>query len=129
MNTQAFPLQDKTVLVTGGTGSFGKTFIRKVLTEHSPRKVIVFSRDELKQWEMRQNDPVFDHDKIRYFLGDVRDKDRLLRAFRDVDIVIHAAALKQVPADRIHQDQHPRRHERDRRRDRPRRETGDRALD
>lgn len=98
MNTQAFPLQDKTVLVTGGTGSFGKTFIRKVLTEHSPRKVIVFSRDELKQWEMRQNDPVFDHDKIRYFLGDVRDKDRLLRAFRDVDIVIHAAALKQVPA-------------------------------
>jgi UDP-N-acetylglucosamine 4,6-dehydratase/5-epimerase len=97
MNT-TFPLQDKTILVTGGTGSFGKVFIKKALTEHSPRKVIVFSRDELKQWEMRQNDPVFDHDKIRYFLGDVRDKDRLERAFRDVDLVVHAAALKQVPA-------------------------------
>jgi UDP-N-acetylglucosamine 4,6-dehydratase len=60
--------------------------------------VIVFSRDELKQWEMRQSDPVFDHEKIRYFLGDVRDKDRLMRAFRDVDYVVHAAALKQVPA-------------------------------
>jgi UDP-N-acetylglucosamine 4,6-dehydratase len=93
-----FPLQDKTILVTGGTGSFGKAFIKKALTSHNPRKVIVFSRDELKQWEMRQSDPVFDHDKIRYFLGDVRDKDRLMRAFRDVDMVVHAAALKQVPA-------------------------------
>src|SRR4051812_43027031 len=94
----SFPLQDKSILVTGGTGSFGKCFIRKVLTEHCPRKVIVLSRDELKQWEMRQSDPVFDHDKIRYFLGDVRDKDRLMRAFNDVDLVVHAAALKQVPA-------------------------------
>ena len=94
----SFPLQDKVVLVTGGTGSFGKAFIRKALTLHNPRKVIVFSRDELKQWEMRQSDPVFDHDKIRYFLGDVRDKERLMRAFRDVDLVVHAAALKQVPA-------------------------------
>ena len=94
----SFPLQDKSILVTGGTGSFGKCFIRKVLNEHCPRKVIVLSRDELKQWEMRQSDPVFDHDKIRYFLGDVRDKERLLRAFNDVDLVVHAAALKQVPA-------------------------------
>jgi UDP-N-acetylglucosamine 4,6-dehydratase len=94
----AFPLQDKVILVTGGTGSFGKAFIRKALTEHRPRKVIVFSRDELKQWEMRQSDPVFDHANIRYFLGDVRDKERLERAFRDVDMVVHAAALKQVPA-------------------------------
>ena len=97
MNT-SFPLQDKTILVTGGTGSFGKTFVRKALTEHCPAKVIVFSRDELKQWEMRQSDPIFDHEKIRYFLGDVRDRDRLMRAFKDVDMVVHAAALKQVPA-------------------------------
>ena len=91
-------LQGKTILVTGGTGSFGKCFIKKALTEHNPEKVIVFSRDELKQWEMRKLDPVFDHDRIRYFLGDVRDKERLMRAFRDVDMVVHAAALKQVPA-------------------------------
>ena len=97
MNT-TFPLQDKTILVTGGTGSFGKCFIRKALTEHNPAKVIVFSRDELKQWEMRQSDPIFDHAQIRYFLGDVRDKERLLRAFKGVDLVVHAAALKQVPA-------------------------------
>ncbi|MFW5829522.1 MAG: UDP-N-acetylglucosamine 4,6-dehydratase (inverting) [Planctomycetota bacterium] len=94
----ASPLNDRTILVTGGTGSFGKAFIRKALSEHSPRKVIVFSRDELKQWEMRQADAIFDHDRIRYFLGDVRDRDRLMRAFRDVDLVVHAAALKQVPA-------------------------------
>lgn len=91
-------LHDQVVLVTGGTGSFGRCFVRKVLAEHSPRKVIVFSRDELKQWEMRQSAPIFDHGKIRYFLGDVRDRSRLLRAFRDVDMVVHAAALKQVPA-------------------------------
>ncbi len=97
MNATA-SLHGKTILVTGGTGSFGRTFIRKVLTEHSPAKVIVFSRDELKQWEMRASDPIFDHDRIRYFLGDVRDRDRLLRAFRDVQYVVHAAALKQVPA-------------------------------
>ena len=91
-------LHDKVILVTGGTGSFGKEFIRKALTQHRPQKVIVLSRDELKQWEMRQSDPVFDHADIRYFLGDVRDKDRLQRAFRGVDLVVHAAALKQVPA-------------------------------
>jgi UDP-N-acetylglucosamine 4,6-dehydratase len=97
MNTN-LALHDKSILVTGGTGSFGKAFIRKALTEHRPRKIIVFSRDELKQWEMRQSDPIFDHANIRYFLGDVRDKERLERAFRDVDLVVHAAALKQVPA-------------------------------
>lgn len=91
-------LDGKTVLVTGGTGSFGKCFIRKALTESDVAKVIVLSRDELKQWEMRQSDPVYDHERIRYFLGDVRDKERLLRAFHGVDMVVHAAALKQVPA-------------------------------
>ncbi len=96
--TTSDPLQHKTVLVTGGTGSFGKVFIRRALRDHDPQKVIVFSRDELKQWEMRQSDPIFDHPKMRYFLGDVRDKDRLLRAFKGVDLVVHAAALKQVPA-------------------------------
>jgi len=88
----------KTILITGGTGSFGKVFIRDLLTNHNPEKVIVFSRDELKQWEMRQADPLFDHERIRYFLGDVRDRDRLELAFREVDYVVHAAALKQVPA-------------------------------
>lgn len=90
---------DATVLVTGGTGSFGKKFINILLEEYQPRKVIVFSRDELKQFEMAQH-PDFQkyEEKIRYFIGDVRDKDRLMRAFHGVDYVVHAAALKQVPA-------------------------------
>ncbi|HSR67494.1 MAG TPA: UDP-N-acetylglucosamine 4,6-dehydratase (inverting) [Acidobacteriota bacterium] len=93
------PLQNRTILVTGGTGSFARHFIRKVFSEgHRPRKLIVFSRDEWKQWEMRRSDPLFDHSSIRYFLGDVRDSDRLKRAFRQVDLVVHAAAMKQVPA-------------------------------
>ncbi len=87
---------DKVVLVTGGTGSFGKKFIRILLDEMRPAKVIVFSRDELKQHEMRQAG--FEHKNLRYFIGDVRDQQRLRRAFNGVDIVIHAAALKQVPA-------------------------------
>jgi UDP-N-acetylglucosamine 4,6-dehydratase len=88
----------KTVLVTGGTGSFGKRFVRTMLERHNARRVIVFSRDELKQFEMQQ-DPHFDHHpSLRYFLGDVRDPPRLRRAFEGVDFVIHAAALKQVPA-------------------------------
>ncbi len=91
-------LDDKTILVTGGTGSFARVFILKSFREHDPRKVIVFSRDEWKQSEMRRSDPLLDHSRIRYFLGDVRDKDRLRRAFREVDLVVHAAALKQVPA-------------------------------
>ena len=86
---------DKTILVTGGTGSFGKAFIRTVLGRFSPRRLIVYSRDELKQFEMQQEiaSPV-----MRYFLGDVRDADRLSLAMKGVDFVVHAAALKQVPA-------------------------------
>lgn len=90
----------KSILVTGGTGSFGKAFVRRLLDQHKPRRVIVFSRDELKQFEM-QSDPRFseeDRQHLRFFLGDVRDKDRLRQAFDGVDIVVHAAALKQVPA-------------------------------
>jgi UDP-N-acetylglucosamine 4,6-dehydratase len=90
--------KDKIVLITGGTGSFGRTFARRLLAEDLCRKVIIFSRDELKQWEIQQSDPLFRHPKVRYFLGDVRDVDRLKRAFREVNYVIHAAALKQVPA-------------------------------
>ena len=84
------------VMVTGGTGSFGKQFIDVLLREYKPAKVIVFSRDELKQHEMRVSG--FDHPSLRYFIGDVRDVTRLRRAMDGVDIVIHAAALKQVPA-------------------------------
>jgi UDP-N-acetylglucosamine 4,6-dehydratase len=87
---------DKVVLVTGGTGSFGKKFIRIMLDEYHPAKLIVFSRDELKQHEMRAGG--YDDPSLRYFIGDVRDVDRLRRAMHGVDIVIHAAALKQVPA-------------------------------
>jgi UDP-N-acetylglucosamine 4,6-dehydratase len=88
--------KDKVVLVTGGTGSFGKKFIRIMLDEYHPAKLIVFSRDELKQHEMRSSG--FNTPNIRYFIGDVRDVNRLRRAMNGVDIVIHAAALKQVPA-------------------------------
>ncbi len=89
-------LADRTVLITGGTGSFGRRFVRHALERSQPRKLIVLSRDELKQSEMRQE--FGDHPILRFFLGDVRDRDRLLRAFQGVDVVIHAAALKQVPA-------------------------------
>ena len=88
--------KDKVILVTGGTGSFGKKFIEIMLKEYHPAKIIIFSRDELKQHEMRING--FDDPSLRYFLGDIRDLERLKRAFKDVDIVVHAAALKQVPA-------------------------------
>lgn len=83
-----------TVLVTGGTGSFGQALIPELL-RRSPKKLIVFSRDECKQYEMANT---FDDRRLRFFLGDIRDKDRLYRAFNEVDIVVHAAALKQVPA-------------------------------
>ncbi len=86
---------DKTVLVTGGTGSFGKAFIRTLLGRYRLRKIIVFSRDELKQYEMQEE---FSSPLMRYFIGDVRDLERLRLALRDVDLVVHAAALKQVPA-------------------------------
>jgi UDP-N-acetylglucosamine 4,6-dehydratase/5-epimerase len=87
---------DKTILVTGGTGSFGKKIVGKLLTETRARKVIVFSRDELKQYEMQQR--YRGEGRIRFFIGDVRDYERLFRAFDGVDHVVHAAALKQVPA-------------------------------
>jgi len=88
--------KDQVILVTGGTGSFGKKFIEIMLEEYQPAKLIIFSRDELKQHEMRVGG--FDHPSLRYFLGDVRDYDRLRRAMNGVDSVVHAAALKQVPA-------------------------------
>jgi UDP-N-acetylglucosamine 4,6-dehydratase/5-epimerase len=91
-------LDNQTVLITGGTGSFGKKFIELALKKYRPKKLIVFSRDELKQHEMRQQFPDAAGSPMRYFLGDVRDRERLNRAFAGVDIVVHAAALKQVPA-------------------------------
>lgn len=88
-------LNGKSVLVTGATGSFGKRFIKTVLEKHDLKRLVVFSRDELKQFEMQQ---YIQSPKLRYFLGDVRDKERLNRAFDGIDVVIHAAAMKQVPA-------------------------------
>lgn len=88
-------LDGKVILITGGTGSFGRRFVATVLREHQPKKVIVFSRDELKQYEMARE---FADPRLRFFIGDVRDRDRLYRAFQGVDYVVHAAALKQVPA-------------------------------
>jgi UDP-N-acetylglucosamine 4,6-dehydratase len=90
-------LNDKVVLVTGGTGSFGRMFADVVLREYRPKKLIVFSRDELKQHEMRQVHSDGPDTQVRYFIGDVRDVDRLRRAMHGVDVVVHAAALKQVP--------------------------------
>lgn len=85
----------KTILVTGGTGSFGKMFTSLLLKEWNPDSIRIYSRGELLQWEMQQ---IIHDDRLRFFIGDVRDKDRLYRAMNDVDIVVHAAALKQVPA-------------------------------
>jgi UDP-N-acetylglucosamine 4,6-dehydratase len=90
-------LNDKVILVTGGTGSFGQHFVATVLARWRPRKLIIYSRDELKQYEMAQAFPVEAHPCMRYFIGDVRDGERLELAMRDVDVVIHAAALKHVP--------------------------------
>ncbi len=90
------PINNKSVLITGGTGSFGQKFVETVIRDYSPHRLIVFSRDELKQFEMQQK--FNKYPGLRYFLGDVRDQERLRRAFKEVDIVIHAAALKQIPA-------------------------------
>jgi UDP-N-acetylglucosamine 4,6-dehydratase len=90
-------LDNKSILITGGTGSFGKTFVRHVLKQYKPQRLIVFSRDELKQSEMQMEAPLPDRSSLRFFIGDVRDRERLEMAMRDVDIVVHAAALKQVP--------------------------------
>jgi UDP-N-acetylglucosamine 4,6-dehydratase len=91
-------LNDTTILITGGTGSFGKKFTQTVLQRYQPRKLIIFSRDEFKQFQMREQFGEQHHHCMRYFIGDVRDRQRLYRALDGVDIVIHAAALKQVPA-------------------------------
>ncbi len=94
-----YNLNDKTILVTGGTGSFGKAFVEHILDNYKPKSLRIFSRDELKQWEMSER--LKQHagfDRLRFFLGDIRDKARLYRAFEGVDVVIHAAAMKQVPA-------------------------------
>jgi len=88
-------LNNATILVTGGTGSFGQKFTKMTLEKYNPKKIIIFSRDEMKQWDMAQK---FNHDeRLRFFIGDVRDKDRLARAFNGVDFVVHAAAMKIVP--------------------------------
>ncbi|MGB5201343.1 MAG: UDP-N-acetylglucosamine 4,6-dehydratase (inverting) [Sedimenticolaceae bacterium] len=86
---------DKSVLVTGGTGSFGQAFVRSLLARHAPKRVVIFSRDELKQYEMHRE---FAGPMMRYFIGDVRDNSRLKEAMREIDYVVHAAALKHVPA-------------------------------
>jgi UDP-N-acetylglucosamine 4,6-dehydratase len=91
-------LAEKSILITGGTGSFGKKATEIILKRYKPKRLIIFSRDEFKQFEMAQQFPDSQYPCIRYFIGDVRDKERLYRAFHNVDYVIHAAALKQVPA-------------------------------
>ena len=92
-------LKNKSILITGGTGSFGKKFVKKILEKNNNiKKLIIFSRDELKQYEMAKNFSSKKYPQVRYFIGDVRDKERLERACEDVDYIIHAAALKQVPA-------------------------------
>src|SRR6185503_9987145 len=99
MSNGGFSLNGKALLVTGGTGSFGKAFIRTVLERYPEvQRLVVFSRDELKQYEMEQKFPIQKHPGLRYFIGDVRDGDRMRRALEGVDILVHAAALKQVPA-------------------------------
>ncbi|WP_372872405.1 UDP-N-acetylglucosamine 4,6-dehydratase (inverting) [Shewanella sp.] len=85
----------KSILITGGTGSFGRKYVSTLLERYKPKRLIIYSRDELKQYEMQQ---VFNEPCMRYFIGDVRDADRLMYAFKEVDFVIHAAAMKQVPA-------------------------------
>ena len=90
-------LNDKAILITGGTGSFGKKFIKKISQKYNPKKIIIYSRDEYKQYIMKQEFKEY-LDVLRFFIGDVRDRERLYRAFCGVDVVIHAAALKQVPA-------------------------------
>jgi len=90
--------KDKVLLITGGTGSFGRKCTQIILNKYNPTKLIIFSRDELKQYEMAEQFPSSKYKCMRYFIGDIRDKERLYRAFHEVDYVIHAAALKQVPA-------------------------------
>ena len=91
--------QNTKLLITGGTGSFGNAFVRRVLEEKpNIKRIVIYSRDELKQWEMAQRFPKEKYPQIRFFLGDMRDGERLSLALEDIDYVVHAAALKQVPA-------------------------------
>jgi UDP-N-acetylglucosamine 4,6-dehydratase/5-epimerase len=95
---ETYDFSGKSILITGGSGSFGKKFSKVILSKHKPDRVIIYSRDELKQFEMRDEFAGSAATRMRYFLGDVRDRDRLTMAMRGVDVIIHAAALKQVPA-------------------------------
>jgi UDP-N-acetylglucosamine 4,6-dehydratase len=93
-----FSLNNASILLTGGTGSFGKAFVKTVLTRYPKiKRLVIFSRDELKQFEMAQQFPISEHKALRYFIGDIRDENRLRRALEGIDVVVHAAALKQVP--------------------------------
>ena len=92
-------LKSSNILITGGTGSFGRFFVKKLLDQPSKyKRIVIYSRDELKQWELRQQYPKNRYPQLRFFLGDIRDRDRLRRALEGIDTVVHAAALKQVPA-------------------------------
>lgn len=98
-------LQDKSILITGGTGSFGKEFTKRFLNQYKPKRLVIFSRDELKQFEMSKTYSESEYPCIRYFIGDIRDKERLYRALEGIDYVVHAAALKQVPAAEYNPDE------------------------
>src|SRR5687767_9669841 len=98
MSVQPINWSEASVLVTGGTGSFGRALTQHMLTHLKPKKLVIFSRDELKQFQMRQDYPVDRYPNLRFFLGDVRDRDRLYRSLDGIDVLVHAAALKQVPA-------------------------------
>lgn len=91
-------LSQKSILITGATGSFGKRFVETLVTQYNPKRIVAYSRDELKQYEMEQHLSKYAPHQVRFFIGDVRDRDRLTLALKEIDIVVHAAALKQVPA-------------------------------
>ena len=91
-------LNNKSILITGGTGSFGQRLVSKLIKNFNLKRIVIYSRDELKQFEMKNQYDKKQNEKLRFFIGDVRDKDRLSLAFKNIDYVIHAAALKQVPS-------------------------------
>jgi UDP-N-acetylglucosamine 4,6-dehydratase len=98
LNIQKDFINNKSVLITGGTGSFGKQMVKTLLTNFKPKRLVIFSRDEFKQSEMQKEYNPYKYKCLRYFIGDIRDKERLMEAFNGIDIIFHAAALKQVPA-------------------------------
>ena len=87
-------IDDKTILVTGGTGSFGNTIVEKLLSDYHPKEIVIFSRDEKKQFDMRNR---FDDSRVRFIIGDVREREKVFRTMKEIDLVFHASALKQVP--------------------------------